>query len=288
MPVRLQVEIEKNWTVSSVRGNHWASESHVMTNVEERTDIFKETGQMFHLLASKRSLSRQLRLQCFGCHGRHYMAVWNGAWGVTVVILLRREHLICQKQLRLLAQECTFFYKLCKLSFRGQRRDLLAVCTFKLFLITGAQRSYITQKVVNVKTERLEIATFGDQKQGLEAVNLVELTFTKPAWGFETTLIAFLHICVDLQGEAWVKATYPSLRDIEVADACPDNSPTHVDLLIGSDYIWNFFDGQTIWGRSQVKVVHPTKGGWVLSGPVENLPREKLRSIQFCLTMCYK
>jgi len=151
---------------------------------------------------------------------------------------------------------------------------------------TGAQRSYITQKVVNVKTERLEIATFGDQKQGLEAVNLVELTFTKPAAGFETTLIAFLHIFVDLQGEAWVKATYPSLRDIEFSDACPDNSPMHVDLLIGSDYIWNFFDGQTIWGRSQVKVVHPTKGGWVLSGPVENIPREKLRSIQFLFNSC--
>ena len=56
--------------------------------------------------------------------------------------------------------------------------------TVRAIFDTGAQRSYINQKVVNalklrtVKTERQKTARFGDQKQELEAVNLVELSIT--------------------------------------------------------------------------------------------------------------
>ena len=85
---------------------------------------------------------------------------------------------------------------------------------------TGAQRSYINQKVVNtlklitVRTERLKIATFGDQNQELEAVNLVELSLTKSGTDLKTTLNAFAvpHICNDLQGQdlEWVKKGIPA------------------------------------------------------------------------------
>ena len=107
---------------------------------------------------------------------------------------------------------------------------------------TGAQRSYINQKVVNtlklitVRTERLKIATFGDQNQELEAVNLVELSLTKSGTDFKTTLNAFAvpHICNDLQGQdlEWVKKGYPSLRNIEFA-VRPANNTMQIDLLIG-------------------------------------------------------
>ena len=81
---------------------------------------------------------------------------------------------------------------------------------------TGAQRSYINQKVVYalklkiVRTERLKIATyFGDQSQELEAVNLVEPSLTKSGSDFKTILNAFAvpHICNDFQGQdlEWVK-----------------------------------------------------------------------------------
>ena len=55
----------------------------------------------------------------------------------------------------------------------------------------------------------MKIATFGDQKHELEAVNLVELSLTKSGTDFKTTLNAFAvpHICNDLQGQdlGWVK-----------------------------------------------------------------------------------
>ena len=161
----------------------------------------------------------------------------------------------------------------------------------------GAQRSYVSQRVVNtlkletIKIETLRIATFGNQNQQLQVVNLIELALTKPETGFEMTLYTFLvpRICSDLQGQDlhWVKETYPCLWDIDFADTCSEGGPTQIDLLIGSDYIWNFFDDKAIRGKESGQggpVAVSTKVGLVFSGLVENLPQERLSSIQFSST----
>ena len=54
-----------------------------------------------------------------------------------------------------------------------------------------------------------------------------------------------------------------------------------------SDYIWNFFNGMTIRGEESGEcgpVSVSTTVDWVLSGPVKNLPKERLSSIQFSST----
>ena len=62
-----------------------------------------------------------------------------------------------------------------------------------------------------------------------------------------------------------------------------------IDLLTGSDYIWNFVeDGKTIRGEESGQggpVAVSTTVGWVLSGPVKNLSNERLSSIQFSSTL---
>ena len=107
-------------------------------------------------------------------------------------------------------------------------------------------------KLETINTEKLGIATFGNQKQEVRAVNLVELALSKPEPGFKLTLDAFSvpHICSELQGQDlnWVKENYLHLREIEFADSLSDNGSMKIDLLIGSDYIWNFFNGSTIKG----------------------------------------
>ena len=59
-----------------------------------------------------------------------------------------------------------------------------------------------------------------------------------------------------------------------------------IDLLTGSDSIWNFFNGATRgWGSVECcPVAVSTTIGWVLSDPVKNLPKERLPSIQFSQT----
>ena len=54
--------------------------------------------------------------------------------------------------------------------------------------------------------------------------------------------------------------------------------------MIGSDYIWDLIDGISVRGktsRQRASVAVSIKVGWVLSGQVENLPRETLVRIHF-------
>ena len=82
----------------------------------------------------------------------------------------------------------------------------------------------------------MKIASFGDQNQELEAVNLVELSLTKSGTDFKTTLNAFAvpHICNDLQGQdlEWVKKRYPSLENIEFADVCAASSTIQIEFFL--------------------------------------------------------
>ena len=277
------------------KGNHRASECQVVTNIDERREILKKQGRCFNCLRRGGHLARNCdtKIQCFKCSGRHHLAVCNSGMadssnipaGATASSALH------------IGSGMHVFLQTAQVNVSIPGKELSHSLTVRAIFDTGAQRSYINQKVVNtlklktVRTERLKIATFGDQNQELEAVNLVELSLTKSGTDFKTTLNAFAvpHICNDLQGQdlEWVKERYPSLKNIEFADVCPASNTMQIDLLIGSDYIWDFFDGKSVRGEESGQggpVAVSTKFGWVLSGPVENLPREKLSSIQFSST----
>ena len=61
------------------------------------------------------------------------------------------------------------------------------------------------------------------------------------------------------------------------------------DLLIGPDYIWDLIDGISVRGEKSRQggfVAVSIKVGWVLSGQVENLPRETLVRINFFVPSC--
>ena len=255
----------------------------------------KKQGRCFNCLRRGGHLARNCdtKIQCFKCSGRHHLAVCNSTMvdssnipaGATASPALH------------IGSGMHVFLQTAQVNVSIPGKELSHSLTVRAIFDTGAQRSYINQKVVNtlklktVRTERLKIATFGDQNQELEAVNLVELSLTKSGTDLKTTLNTFAvpHICNDLQGQdlEWVKERYPSLKNIEFADVCPASNTMQIDLLIGSDYIWDFFDGKSVTGEESGQggpVAVSTKFGWVLSGSVENLPREKLSSIQFSST----
>ncbi|XP_044170405.1 uncharacterized protein LOC122954427 [Acropora millepora] len=286
------------------RGNHRASEYHVVTNIEVRKGILKKQGRYFICLGRAGHLARNCnsKIQCLGCQGRHHLAVWDGRGarasdnsdsavdGVSNQPESATSAMHVSSGMHVFLQ--TAQVVLSKPGLEGTKK-LNVRATFH----TGAQRSYVSQRVVDalkletINTEKLGINTFGNQRQQVQAVNLVELALSKPETGFKLTLNAFSvpHICSELHGQDlnWVKENYPHLREIEFADSLSDNGPMKIDLLIGSDYIWNFFNGSTIRGEESVEcgpVAVSTTVGWVLSGPVKNLPKEKLSSIQFSST----
>ena len=141
---------------------------------------------------------------------------------------------------------------------------------------TEAQRSYVSNLV---------IATFGAEKQRAKAVNLVKLTVRKEETNFETNMNVYAvpKICSELKSQdiESAKRKYPHLNGIEFADREAEGSVMEIDLLIGSDYMWEFMEYKTVRGEPGQPVATSTKVGWLLSGPVEVQSREKLSSINF-------
>ena len=88
-------------------------------------------------------------------------------------------------------------------------------------------------------------------------------------------------ICASLQGQniEHAKQTYLHLNGLKLADETCEQQDAEIDLLIGSDQMWQFFSGQKISGKSGVGLVaFETSLGWVLSGPVEGKYDPKLSS----------
>ena len=80
-------------------------------------------------------------------------------------------------------------------------------------------------------------------------------------------------ICASLQGQniEHAKQTYLHLNGLK--------QDAEIDLLKGSDQMWQFFSGQKISGKSGTcPVAFETSLGWVLSGPVEGKYDPKLLS----------
>ena len=286
------------------KGNHRALECHVMTNIEGRKRILKKQGRCFICLRRAGHLARNCdsNIQCLGCQGRHHLAVCDGR-GVRdsdnsdSAVDGASNHPKSATSTMHVSSSMHVFLQTGQVALSKPGLEGIQKLNIRAIFDTGAQRSYVSQRVVDalkletINTEKLRIATFGNQEQEVQAVNLVELALSKPETGFKLTLNAFSvpHICSELQWQdlSWVKENYPHLRDIEFADSLSDNGPMKIDLLIGSDYIWNFFDGSTIRGEESAEsgpVAVSTTVGWVLSGPVKNLPKEKLSSIQFSST----
>ena len=55
---------------------------------------------------------------------------------------------------------------------------------------------------------------------------------------------------------------------MRLADANPDHRDLNVDILIGADHYWSFFNNAIVKGNPGEPVAMSTKLGYILSGPV--------------------
>ena len=76
--------------------------------------------------------------------------------------------------------------------------------------------------------------------------------------------LTFPVICSPLPAKVYT--SYAHLDGLELADE-PSSSGSSIDLLIGSDYYWNFVTGETKRGE-EGPIAANSKLGWLLSGPI--------------------
>ena len=117
------------------------------------------------------------------------------------------------------------------------------------------------------KTETLHLNTFGEQsyrKQKCE-VSPVLLQSNKNE-DFMISALSFPMICSALSTSIKV-GQYPHLQGLQLADS-PDSNES-VDVLIRSDYYWDFIEGDIVRGEFG-PVAIDSKFGWFLSGSTDN------------------
>ena len=153
----------------------------------------------------------------------------------------------------------------------------------------GSQRTYISKdrrnklKLPTLKTEQLVINTFGTNESEIKQYHLVKFVMKSKDKTFEIETNALVQetICSPLQGQEvkFAKEHYAHLFDLDLADESP-GPQAEINILIGTDVMWKILTGEVRLGeKPNEPVALGTHFGYVLSGPVSDMPRSKLSSV---------
>lgn len=290
---------------------HASTQCSLVTNCSKRKDILKREGRCF-ICVRKYHISKNCRSKtsCRNCQGRHHTSICsngggNSRAGETNVNKLLNVETTESKKTTLGGGETSAAV----VTFVGARSTVLlqtakAVVyrpdqphrkmTVRLILDGGSQRSYVTEKVkkelrlLPSHTEFLTIKPFGSssgRSQSWEVLNI--------SLGLEGERdITISAICVPLVSSPiqnqFLQDTpkkYPHLSSLNLADDC--NGDAQIDILIGADQYWNIVTGGTIRHESGPTAIH-TKLGWVLSGPINEMPTKTADSVNLTSTHVLK
>ena len=142
----------------------------------------------------------------------------------------------------------------------------------KILFDNGSQRSYVTDNLKSklglksTKKEMLHLNTFGEKTFRKQKCDVLTL-FLEDA-NEETSrvcVLSFPTICSPLPSRVDAN-NYPHLHGLKLADY--SDSEDSIDVLIGSDYYWDFVTSEIVRGDFGPTAVN-SKFGWLLSGPTE-------------------
>lgn len=146
---------------------------------------------------------------------------------------------------------------------------------------SGSQRSYLTRRVKEALAlpvcgkQCLSIAAFGSKRGEPEQCEVVRLTVRTRLGNQKLDLFVVPHICdpLTMQPINTCLKMYSHLSRLDFADTS-QGEMLEVDMLIGSDFYWEFMTGEMIRGESGPVAVNTTLG-WMLSGPADMTGQQK-------------
>jgi len=148
----------------------------------------------------------------------------------------------------------------------------------RLVFDSGSLRSYITSNLrrslgpPSLRYENLVIKTFGADSDQPKRCDLAQLCVSRAGGGLNLYVDAYdvPSICAALSQQKieLAQASYEHLSFLELADSSTGGDGMAIDILIGSDFYWQFMTGETRFGMYGGPVAINTHLGWVLSGLV--------------------
>ena len=256
---------------------HKASECTTHTDPEDRKDILKKYFRCFVCLkANHRSFECRSRLRCSQCKAKHHVSICSSI----PVKPKNKDAPISTPESTLSPSAPAWVGSMCSGDSVALQTALANVndkkeCKVRVLFDSGSHRSFISAKAVEnlglrpVRRENLSIKAFGCRETDESVRDVVEF-YLVPLWGGkkvkvscfvvnDITSIANIHV-------EEVKKLYPHLRMIYFSDVSRFEDKLSIQILIGSDFQWEFMEGEEIRGGPHEPVAVKTTLGWVLSG----------------------
>ena len=259
-----------------------------VTDVSERKGILIRQARCFVCLNAKhRAFECRSKLSCKRCKGRHHVSICTACFP-------RANESQAQQSRQQEAKHApnTSALNATAPSWVGSTGsgDSVALQTalakvnakkeskVRVLFDTGSHRSFISAKVVSrlglrpVRSEKLGIKPFGSVEAEYRMRDIVEILLYSLSGDkcvqVECFVVEDIANISNCHAEI-AKKKYPHLNEIWFSDVCRTEDTLCVDVLIGSDSLWEFQEGETRRGGPGEPVAVKTKLGWVLSGPLK-------------------
>ena len=268
----------------------------VVTEVDERKQLLRRAGRCYSCLR-KGHLSRNCRTssRCQTCRGKHHTSICSGSVGHGE--LTRGAATVSQSTTESTttnfnpsAPEFTPTERSSTLCVNVNKPVLLQTASaivsnphdssastrLRIVMDSGSQRSYLTKKaretlrLPTTNRQRLAIAAFGSNRAEPQVCEAVQVSVaTRNGVDKNIDLFVVPHICEPLTTQPLDKCLefHPHISELDLADD-PLDETREIDLLIGSDFYWEFVTGEVVRGGDGPIAINTTLG-WMLSGPAD-------------------
>ena len=262
--------------------SHFSASCDKVVDVKDRRDILIKKGRCFNCLkANHKTRECSSTKTCRLCHKKHHQSICNS-------LLPQAEPFApssSSTQSIVPSQDVKNSVTTTSTNNGGRtvllqtaraiatNNDTNSTTQVRILFDSGSQRSYVTERVCAklrlnpIHTEKLQVNTFGGEHFKTKQCKLVRFDIHKPE-RVTLTAISYPMICSTLPSIMKVDK-YAHLSSLELADCPGDTGIDAIDVLVGSDYYWNFVTGETCRGTDGPVAIR-SRLGWLLSGAVDS------------------
>ena len=270
---------------------HYSASCQVVTDAVKRKEILMKAKRCFNCLRPGHGVKNcRNPKNCRNCGARHHQSICSKIYTPTSIPENKDKNREEKHDVDTKAADS----KACTITAGSQvknRKHVLLqtaraiatnedgskTTTARILFDTGSQRSYITDDLRRrlglnaIKTETLHLNTFGDNKHQRKSCQVFNVSLRgRNGEEMQISALNFPVICSPLPTSIDLH-DYPHLRELDLADL-PESSNTQdsIDILVGSDYYWDFVTGEALHGDSGPTAVNSIFG-WMLSGNAESI-----------------
>ena len=272
-------------------GNDHASEECLEKDPEERKNILKRQFRCFICLkGNHKSFACKSKAVCKCCKGKHNIAICTNR-SVNNPVITPKPNAVpasgefkqANAALKLNPNAAAYVGSACsggKVALQTAVANVNGMKDGKVRVLfdSGSHRSFITAAALEklglrpVRKENLSIKAFGSNEAENSMRDVVEFHLVPIRGGKGVKISCFVVRSIGSISNIHleeVKQVYSHLNFIWFSDVCRNEDVLDIQVLIGSDYQWEFLEGEQIRGGPHEPVAIKTSLGWVLSGQLK-------------------